>query len=640
MKIKFTLIGLLLLITANIFAEGVTIEAARRAAQNLYFEKSGVKQTEIFFSEEKTISQENTPMYYVFNMGNDKGFVIVSADDVIQPILGYSTTGVFETENQPISVSGWMKHYEELITYLIQNNVAPDAQAISEWNKYLADSKSFVPSKTVKAVQPLTADIKWDQGTPWNNFCPPCTSTEPGECPGGHVYAGCVATAMSIIMKYWNYPSKGTGSHSYYASSYDYTTGITYNYGTLTADFGATDYYFGYMNNTVANEYSERLMYHCGIAVNMGYQPNGSGAQSLRVPEALSSHFGYPNTTMRNKDTYSGSWNNLLKGDLDLGRPIYYSGRDVNDGGHAFVCDGYDDASVNNYFHFNFGWGGSSNGYFYIDGPNVDFEYATSQGCITGIIPEVIYPNAPASLNLSLSPTTLHNVDLTWEAPAAGKDLLSYNIYREQQLIATDIPTIQQAFTDENVPVGIYHYGVEAVYSTGNSVMASGEIEVKDNFSITFTLKKPNGGVFYPADITFNGITKAVNFGGIYVFTNVNFGDNQAYTITPKGVNASYPPVLGNLNVYQDETITKVFSLTNINDLNQAIDIYPNPSQGIFNIETENQIVKVDVYNIAGQLVYKAQDSKTIDISSQSSGIYFVNIITNEGSVLKKIIKN
>ena len=158
-------------------------------------------------------------------------------------------------------------------------------------------------------------------------------------------------------MKYWEYPSQGIGFHSYNED----------DYGTLSANFASTTYNWAAMPNNVtsSNNAVATLMYHCGVSVDMNYGVGGSSAQTLDVANALINYFGYsPQIEGLYKTNYSNvQWINLLKTDLDNNRPIQYAGSG-NGGGHSFVCDGYDN---NDWFHFNWGWGGSSDGYFDLD---------------------------------------------------------------------------------------------------------------------------------------------------------------------------------------------------------------------------------------------------------------------------------
>ena len=181
----------------------------------------------------------------------------------------------------------------------------------------------------------------WNQSPYYNSLCP--------DSAGIHAVTGCAATAQAQVMKFWNWPETGVGEHSYSSSSYG---------GTLSANFGATTYNWSIMPNSVssantAGQAVALLMYHCGIAVDMNYSPDGSGAQTGDVPAALSEHFRYGAcANMKARDSYAKSvWEDMLIETFDRGIPVVYAGND-SDGGHAFNCDGYNN---NRYFHFNWG---------------------------------------------------------------------------------------------------------------------------------------------------------------------------------------------------------------------------------------------------------------------------------------------
>ena len=193
----------------------------------------------------------------------------------------------------------------------------------------------------------------WNQDSPYNAMCP----ADPNG-PGGHVYAGCVATAMSMIIYHWRYPQQGTGSHSYYASGY----------GTQTANFGETNYdYYGMVNSsdTKYNEMIALLQYHCGVSVDMMYSANGSGAYSSSVPYAIKNYFGYANNAQIIYRGNLNTWKTNLNQQMELEQPVYYSGCD-NGGCHAFVVDGMQEQTDDSYYHFNFGWSGSMNGWYLV----------------------------------------------------------------------------------------------------------------------------------------------------------------------------------------------------------------------------------------------------------------------------------
>ena len=309
----------------------------------------------------------NAPLY-VFNRADGNGFVIVAGDDAAIPILGYSTEGTFSFDNMPGNLRQWLSLSERYV----------EACAKRHGTAHAAQQGTPV-------VNPLLGDILWGQGTPYNNMCPIYDG-------GTHYYVGCVATAATQIMRYHSYPEHGTGSKT-----------IIVNGQNVTADFGNTTYdwsnmlpsyddvdYTAAQSNAVAT-----LAAHFGVAVDMEYQPAGSGAHSMAVPHALREFFNYDQAvTMRKRDYYSTTeWLQLIKSELDQGRPVYYAASsETGSSGHAFVCDGYDSQD---FVHINWGWYGTSNGYFLVSHLNPDDlgigggtgGYNLDQEIITGIQP-------------------------------------------------------------------------------------------------------------------------------------------------------------------------------------------------------------------------------------------------------------
>ncbi len=206
-----------------------------------------------------------------------------------------------------------------------------------------------------------------------------CPEDFDGPCE--RTYAGCVATAMAQVMFYYKYPLQGTGSHSY----------NDYPYGYQSANFGNTTYSWNSMENQIMgynNPAIAELLYHCGVSVNMNYGPDGSSASSSYVVSALINYFNYsPSIDLVHRDSYTDSeWKNILIENLDNKIPLYYDGYDEDQWvGHAFVCDGYQNED---YFHFNWGWSGYYNGYFYLDNLNVGgSNFSSWQGAIIYIYP-------------------------------------------------------------------------------------------------------------------------------------------------------------------------------------------------------------------------------------------------------------
>ena len=309
---------------------------------------------------------------YIYNVGT-QGFVIISSNTVLPPVLGWSDQGNFpDMEDAPENFASWMAHYAEMVDFAVANSIAPEAKILRQWDEA---AQGIFGTRNANTVDPLVS-THWNQDCYYNEYCPEAPGWGWGGWGGGpcgHVYAGCVATAMAQVMKYWDYPTTGFGSHSYTHSEY----------GEQSANFAATTYQWSQMPNEVwnSNDAVATLLYHCGVSVNMNYGPSGSGAQSADVETALRSYFGYCGAKYRTKTSYQeDAWIAMLKADLDQSHPIYYSGSN-GESGHAFVCDGYDN---NDLMHFNFGWSGSGDAYYSTYDVN---GFNQGQAVVTNIFP-------------------------------------------------------------------------------------------------------------------------------------------------------------------------------------------------------------------------------------------------------------
>jgi len=307
----------------------------------------------------------NAPLFYVFTPDAGTGFVIVAGDDVVTPVLGYSTEGAFQTTNFPPNLRAWLENYEDQIGFAISMKLNATLEITSTWDRYAsANQDSKAGTNGTSGVNPLITQ-KWDQSPFYNDLCPYDNQYQE------RAVTGCVATAMAMVMKFHNYPPSGMGFHSYNHQKY----------GTLSANFGGTQYNWSAMPNSVtsANQAVATLMYHCGVAVDMGYNvgsQGGSGAYVVSggipnvpcVENALKTYFGYaPTLQGLTRSNYTEpQWIALLKADLNAGRPIIYAG-EGSGGGHCFICDGYNDSD---FFHFNWGWSGMNDGYYQINALN------------------------------------------------------------------------------------------------------------------------------------------------------------------------------------------------------------------------------------------------------------------------------
>lgn len=357
-----------------VWAAPVTPQNAQKAALHFMQMETGNHAVSLKQFDYPQNEKYNQAAFYVFTTEQQPGFVIISADDAVRPVLGYSTNNGFaEVGNISPEVSYWLDWYAQQIYAVQQNNLKATDAIHEEWDNLMKEpdikgGRRATEQKTTGVVPLL--QTTWNQLPYYNDLCPaiPYVSSNPTY----HAPAGCVATAMAQIMKYWETPTTiGTGSHSYNGSSLG---------GTLSANFGSTTYDWSNMPNNISASSSQAekdavatLMYHCGVAVEMDYDTNASGALVINYgysnlacsQNAMTSYFGYSSSIKgyKREDFADSVWISMLKNELDNGRPVLYTGFGSL-GGHAFDFDGY---NSNEYFHVNWGWGGLSNGYFMVD---------------------------------------------------------------------------------------------------------------------------------------------------------------------------------------------------------------------------------------------------------------------------------
>lgn len=319
---------------------------------------------------EMNLSQQS---YYVFPNANSKGFTIVSGDDRLPEIVGYSSQGSYDENNLPEGFISFMKAYQNLYNKV---NLG-DAEAlknlaeIKAWRNKIAQKKNAALSnsnasshanasasaETSSAVAPLLGNIEWDQTSPYNNMCPKYDSV--------HVAAtGCVATAMAQVMAYYKYPKQLKADIPGYVNRWN---GIPMEVPTITQEEGIYDWdnmlpkYNKEANATQQQKDAvAKLMYHCGAAVRMSYGPESGAAVSS---SKLAKYFGYDADLMMDLSRSSftlDKWMQIIDTELAAGRPVLYGGQS-SENGHQFICDGKDE---NGLYHINWGWSGNQNAYF------------------------------------------------------------------------------------------------------------------------------------------------------------------------------------------------------------------------------------------------------------------------------------
>lgn len=514
------------------------------------------------------LQSDGTPAFYVFNRGENDGFVIISAEDRTRTVLAYADEGHFDARNIPVNTRKWLDGYSRSIAYVAGLPARPNRIASPR-----RATKSYVPVDVLCAT-------RWNQDNPYNLQCPMKN--------GEQTVTGCVATAAAQIMKFHNYPTKGVGSHSY-----------DWEGTTLSANFGNTTYQWNLMENQYTNSSSEAskqavatLMSHCGIACDMTYGLSGEGgswAYFSYMLHGLIDYFDYDQGIRMLYKNYMGeeAFLDSVSADLQQGRPVYFSGQTVKGGGHAFVCDGMDRDGL---VHINWGWGGSCDAYYQVSvmdpedqgigGSSGNWAYTEDVEAYTNIRPNANGPKAytlvcslmtlerqrfPRSTTPSIKVDTLYNVSLyPWQGQMA------LQVYKDGQLYDTYIDNNNGGSLDtyyyyyykyirpslSNVPEGEYEIVpavsitdqpgvIEPIYLAGHGACRYSMIVTADSIYIDTTPYVPGGeGLQYDAedtDFTENfdtyelSETFATKGYGWLTATNDNLAEVQLLVILPNG---------------------------------------------------------------------------------------------------------
>ena len=455
----------------------------------------------------------NNQQFYVFNSEDNEGFVIVAADDVVRPVLGYSLTSNLNVDAMPENIKQWLEEYNNQIVWAQQNDVYQD-EVKNEWNR-LKNNNADIGTIIVAPLLTTT----WNQDKYYNSKCPTTWLGILGD--DGHVYAGCTACAMAQTMKYWNYPTKGRGS---------FTNTNNPSYGDLYVNFGNTTYDWQNMPNKLTSSSTSTqinavatLMYHCGVSLNTDYGYNGSGALPTLVPLSACIYFKYSNLISyieRDKHTLF-SWYTVIIRQLDNLRPVMYGGYPASTQkvGHSFVCDGY---TSKLYFHFNWGWSGDGNGYFLLDAllpdPSIDgsgagdYDYRFHQNAIVNFVPDGRFEMDSIQLisDWSLSRDTIgygESLNATVNICSYATQTFQGNIYAaivdESGNIVMALDSLMNEtleggnmisieFSNQSVKLDAGRYYLTMTYQAGNSVgMIGGDyysniipFYVKDSFHL------------------------------------------------------------------------------------------------------------------------------------------------------------
>lgn len=564
-------------------SKSVSVDDARRVAAN-FWSQTAKSECPILVNISPILGLTEQ---YLFVSSNNDGFVIVAADDIATPILGYSVTNGFTGESLPEHLDEWLRHYDHEIAAARDAGYRGDKSSDDEWERLLNNRERKGPAR--KSVAPMVA-TQWDQGHPYNMKCP----YDHNGSSNVRSVTGCVATAMSQVLKYWNWPLKGSGSHSYTC----YTISESAPTRTVEADFSSTTYNWSLMpaggGNTAGSWTSGQknavstLIFHCGVSVEMKYTYSSSSSSSSYIPNALKSYFGYATTVNYvHKQGYTeDNWKNLIKGEIDAGRPVLYRGEgEDGTGGHSFVCDGYD-ASDN--FHFNWGWSGAGDGYYSTNsltptstGTGAGLgDYTYSQGVVIKITPQFqTYNTFSVTEYVGVGGELVGSVGLRNSGMTSFSGYIGVAVYNSEDLLITLLATSDQITFNGNSTRTI------TINHTLESSLTPGTYTAKAVCSL-------DGATWYPVKSGYNGCATEAQF-----------------TVT----DGSEPLVENNL---------KTFENFSINRSNYSVGDAIIGSCGIKNIGTGaySGLIGVAAYNQNGDIAaIMATASRSIAVNSATT---------------------
>lgn len=338
---RLNLIGVGLLACAAMQAAPLTPQQAIDRLNDGRFSKTGISRLDsspVWTSR----TADGTATAYIFNMTDGQGYRILSADDAAYAVLGYSDTGIIDPNNMSPELKWWLEQLGAQMEYYISKG-ATAGEA----------SPKYAP---MAAIEPLT-ESKWNQDAPYNDECPIIGSTR--------TYSGCVATSMAQVMYYHKYPEVGTGSNSYVWTRTDRTLRMDFSEKAFDWD-NMLDRYTSGDYTAIQADAVAFLMKSCGYSVNMNYGTDASGAQGPIIGYALREFFKYDgNLNVKYRTVYSASeWAQMVYDNLKECGPVIFNGHSYEQAGHSFICDGYNGQG---YFHFNWGWGGMSDGWYLLE---------------------------------------------------------------------------------------------------------------------------------------------------------------------------------------------------------------------------------------------------------------------------------
>lgn len=554
------------------------------------------------------------PLFYVYNVAGDGGFVMVAGDDKITPILAYSDKTGFKTESMPDNIKNWLRFYEEQIAWAVNEDYEATNEIVQEWDS-LSAGKVYNATAKVNLSTAL-----WDQYEPYNDLCPTYKSKKTA--------AGCVATSMGILMKYHKWPTRGKGSNSYQTTTNETSISekfsIEYDWSNMLDEYlvnkSGTPLWNQKQGSAVAN-----LVYHAGVAVFMDYGVESSGAITWDAVDAFINNFSYDKGMyLALRDLYTTQeWNDLLKKELDAGRPLLFGGLTSKNEGHQFIIDGYNSS---NYFYINWGWSGYANGFYKLS---------------------VLEPNI---IGTSIG-------------PAGSGFTIDQDVVIGLQKAKTGSTANHEFYFLKPGEWGIKKLSIETGISANVDVIKSHEpFTLYYSYILDYGMREFNGLLgLYLVDSKGNR-KSALDLSEVAFKAGWAYGDTEGTTLTItdevkegdkiklfySSDKKTWKPVRGRSDVVMELPVVKGAPVANeqLSGAQKGITVSPTLATSHINIQVSNgdPLRSVKLYNLSGQLV-KSQTYSNVEttgsmsIENVASGIYIVLVETTNGTEKFKIVK-
>lgn len=541
---------------------------------------------------------------YVFGQKGKGAFVIIAGEDAAYPVLGYSMNEVFMSEDAielPTNIKVWLDGYKRQIQWLRENGITATSEVQEAWENLQmpAITRGQTPEVLIETA-------RWDQTAPYNLKCPTINKKK--------APAGCVATAMGILMYHHKYPEVGKGTFEYITSTHKIRLSASFD---EPIDWNnLIDIYKRGSYNSAQSAAVSQLLYNCGIMAEMDYDQNSSGTQTTKGIKGLIDYMYYDKGIVNcSRDWYWDSeWIQMMKKELNENRPIIYDGHTANQEGHAFILDGY----AGDYFHVNWGWNGSSNGYFLLSA--LDPSSHGTGGGSGGF-------NYGQSAFLGVQPL---------KADSKYNDILGFFIGTSGGVTYNGLQSTTTKF-EANKTFEV-HAAFVGNFSmrTYNGVVALGLIDRNDKLKQFVSQEIPIQGLSINYGNGFNiincKITKTIEDGDVLKLMHKS-NDSDEWKFVQYD-----SEIVGSLAVGK---VISGIEAPNVQD--ESVKVYTSENQ--VTVRALSALYNVSIYDMNGKLlktISTADNSSevSIDIESFPLGIYILKASTNQGTKSSKFFKN